>query len=162
MSHFANVTFCHHQRGDRAAPVSNQRKPSGNIERAAPIYPASRGGSTVCAGFVASLSGDRSTVANIERRATIERGERAPPVSGSTVCAGFVASLSGNAATAQPFRPVCNQRQAVRRGNLSGNIERGKRQTKRRAPFRNAAQPIRQAVATFSRAGFDQNPAPLR
>ena len=50
-------------------PETRQNATAAPCNRSRPVS-----GST-CAGFAASLSGDRSTVANIERRATIERGK---------------------------------------------------------------------------------------
>ena len=91
----------------------------------------------------ASLSGDRSTVANIERRnaapdsprlsagkpwRTSERGNRSPP---------------SEAATISRNRRFGNCRQAVRRSTVR----------RKRATVRAACQSIRQAVATMCRAG---------
>ena len=94
MSHFATI-----ERGNRAAPVSNQRKPSGNIERAAPIYPASRGGSTC------------RRIRRQSIRRPFDRGEHRTPRRHRTrqtrraACQRF-ASSGKRPATPQPFRPM--------------------------------------------------------
>ena len=158
------------ERGDRSTVRQSFRQAvavrplaapdSGNIERGKPWRPL--------AGFVGNAAQPFALPA-CQRfdRAPVYPATVRPWRNRSTVRQSIRQAVANIAATypatvRQSFRRTSATVANMERGDLSGNIERGKRQTKRRAPYRNAAQPIRQAVATFSRAGFDQTPAPLR